>query len=291
MMIMTNKMGWPSEHTRGYQIAEALGCKVNTPVEDCDETIVAVKCYFDQKIQADLRALRNIYLDLIDDQNLVAIANRFPENRRIVLTDLMRDYLSDKVENEIVVIPEHSCNFAQETRPNSAVSTVGYVGSSQCFDLDVNRVREVLEQIGLDFRFLICETDRVTRKDVVEFYKMIDIQLAFRLPTREIRPPVFRNPLKIFNAGSFGIPTVAYPEISYRLEAGSYFLEALDLADVVNQCWMLKNDQSYYDFYSNRVLKWSQQFDIEQIAKLYAKLAPTESFSIEENVKRMRGAA
>ncbi|KKL03735.1 hypothetical protein LCGC14_2623170, partial [marine sediment metagenome] len=57
----------------------------------------------------------------------------------------------------------------------------------------------------------VCETDKFTREDVCEFYKTIDIQIAFRTPGKEVRPPIFRNPLKVFNAGSFKIPTVAYP--------------------------------------------------------------------------------
>jgi hypothetical protein len=230
-------------------------------------------------------------MDLIDDPNIVQIARRFPKQRLIVLTSMMRDFLSTQVDNSITVIPEHSCNFALDVRPDREVKVVGYVGSSQCFDLDVNRVEEVLSQIGLEFKYLICEGPDVTRKDVVEFYKSIDIQLAYRLPLEEIRPPMYRNPLKIFNAGSFRIPTVAYPELSYRLEACSYYLEATDLADVVNQCWMLKNDHSYYTFYADRVYNWSKQFDILEIAKHYARLAPSEVFDIEANVDRMRGAA
>ncbi|MHA2264869.1 MAG: hypothetical protein ACXAEN_20950, partial [Candidatus Thorarchaeota archaeon] len=125
---MTNKNGWPSEQTRGFQVAQALGCKFNVPITDYNETVIAVKCYFSYEIQPDLARLKNMYLDLIDDVNIV------------------------KIPNDIVVIPEHSCNFEQEVRQRDEVKTVGYVGSSQCFDLDVNDVKNVLGQIGLDFK-------------------------------------------------------------------------------------------------------------------------------------------
>jgi len=36
MNIMTNGQGWPSEFTRGHQIADALGCRVNQPITDVD---------------------------------------------------------------------------------------------------------------------------------------------------------------------------------------------------------------------------------------------------------------
>jgi hypothetical protein len=232
-----------------------------------------------------------MYLDLIDDVNIVIISRNFPTHKLIVLTDMMRDYLSSQIPNDIVVIPEHSCNFEQEVRQRDEVKTVGYVGSSQCFDLDINDVKNVLGQIGLDFKYLVCEGDSVTRKDVCDFYKSIDIQLTFRKPGEEVRPTVYRNPLKVFNAGSFKIPTVSFPELSYRICAGTYFLEAVDLGSVIDKCYMLKHDKGLYEFYANRSYEWSKQFDIAKIAKLYAALAPTETFDIENNVKKMRGAA
>ncbi|KKL84833.1 hypothetical protein LCGC14_1960790 [marine sediment metagenome] len=291
MMIMTNKRGWPSEYTRGYQTASILGCKVNSSVDNTDEPIIAVKCLFDLKGQPWLRDMKNLYMDLIDDQNIVAIAKAFPTVRLIVLTDLMRDYLCDKVPNDIFVIPEHTCNFKQEIRDRKEVTTVGYVGSSQCFDLDLDQIHAVLREIGLDFKWLICETDNVTREDVVDFYKTIDIQVAFRLPDKDMRPPVFRNPLKVFNAGSFKIPTVAFPEMSYTLCAGTNFLEAIDAPSLIDKCYQLKHDESLYNFYAERSYKWAQQFDVEKIARLYAKLSPNETFDIDANMLKIRGAA
>ncbi len=291
MMIMTNKMGWPSEFTRGYQIADALGCKVNSALDSYDETVLAVKCYFDRKCMPELDKLTNFYVDLIDDVHMVTILKRYPMVKAIAVTNLMKTYLTTQVSNEIVVLPEHSCNFEQQKRTRKDVTVVGYVGSGQCFDLDPVKIRDVLKQIGLEFKFLICNSSNVTRKDVCDFYKTIDIQLTYRIPKFAVRNPLYRNSLKIFNAGSFGIPTVGYPEISYRMEAGTYFLPVQDIGDIVNCCYALKNEQDLYKFYSDRVFEWSKQFDILKIVKNYAKLAPTESFNIEENVKKLRIAS
>lgn len=288
MIFIVNGHGWPSEFTRGRQIAEALGCGVNTVMRDYDETIIAVKT-LPNKDQA--KSFTNLYIDMIDSCNTVKVAKEYPQAKIIVLTDIMRDVLSQRVKNELVLIPEHSCNLEQACRTPGDVKTVGYVGSRQCFNLKPLEVKSVLAQIGLDFKVLLCEDRSVTRKDVCEFYKSIDIQLAFRTPQDDVRPQEYRNPLKIFNAGSFGIPTVAFPEVSYSLCAGTYFLEATCLGSVLDRCYMLKNDKELYEFYSDRAYRWSKQFDILEIAKEYAKLAPTESFNIKENVKRLRGAA
>ena len=287
MNFLTNKMNWPSEHTRGYQIASALGCRVNAKITDLSETTINVKCYPHLDLECNSK-MNNLYLDLIDSDNTIDVANAIPNAKIIAITDIMKDYLSCHIKNDIVVIPEHTCNFDNEVREDREVKVVGYVGSTQCFDLDVFEVKEALNSIGLDFRFLTSETMDVTREDICEFYKSIDIQLAFRLPNIAVRKPIYRNPLKIFNAGSFKIPTVAFPEISYEICAGTYFLEALNLASVIDKCYMLKNDDSLYDFYSNRVYEWSKQFDIVKVANLYAKLSPNEKFDIEENVNKLK---
>lgn len=291
MIFITNNMGWPSEHTRGYQIADALGCKVNEPIKSLDETVVAVKTYLNPELNPNMDKMTNLYYDFIDDSNMVQAAKRYPYAKIIVLTDLMKQVVGGQIKNEIVILPEHSCNFEQAKRDRDEVKVVGYVGSRDCFDLDSDEITDVLKQMGLEFKFLICETDKVTRKDVCEFYKTIDIQLAYRLPEKDIRPDVYRNPLKIFNAGSFGIPTVAFPEIAYRFTASTYFLEASSLDAIVSKCYCLKNDKKLYEFYSNRVFNWSKQFDIAKVAERYAKLSPNETFDIKNNVKRMRGAA
>lgn len=288
MNFITNKHQWPSEFTRAYQVASALGCKVNQVFDNYDETLVTVKCFLSPDIQHDMEKFKRYYLDLIDDANLIDTAKKNPTATLIVMTEIMRDFLKNKISNPMVVIPEHHCNFELLRRDRNKVEVAGYVGSRSCFDLDFEVVAKALARIGLNFNVLICEDNNVVREDVVDFYKTIDIQIAFRTETRAIRPPIYRNPLKIFNAGSFGIPTVAYPEIGYRLTAGTYFLEAVHIDSVIDKCRILKDDASLYNFYADRVFEWSKQFDIAKIAKMYAKLAPNENFDIDENVRRMR---
>jgi len=286
MNIMTNGQGWPSEFTRGHQIADALGCRVNQPITDVDETVVYVKCWADESVRPE--RLTNYYMDLIDDSHMMGVFKRFPNAKVIALTDIQKNFLEDNVKNDIVVIPEHHCNFKQETRHRTLVQRVGYVGSRQCFDLDFDWMAGVLDAVGLEFRCLVCEDEGVTREDVCDFYKSIDIQIAFRGEQAAVRPPIYRNPLKIFNAGSFRVPTIAYPELSYRLCAGSYFLEASHPDSLVNKCYLLANDSNLYEFYASRAYEWSKQFDIAKIARKYAALSPKETFNIDENVAKIR---
>ncbi len=286
MKFFTNKMGYPSEYTRGHQIACALGCEIDTKIENVDDTVIGVKTHFDE-----LGNLNNLYFDLIDSPSTIEIAKRYPHAGIIAITNIMKQYLENNISNKVVVIPEHSCNFERRIRNRDDVKVVGYVGSRQCLDIDMLTLRKAFADNGLEFKVLICETaDDTTRKEVADFYMSIDIQIAYRLPSVAVRPPVYRNPLKIFNAGSFKIPTVAYPELTYSLCAGTYFLEAIDVASLIDKCYMLKNDSKLYEFYSERVYEWSRQFDIENIAKLYAQLSPNEDFDIKGNMEKFRKA-
>ncbi|MFK5282474.1 hypothetical protein ACI3PL_23225, partial [Lacticaseibacillus paracasei] len=66
----------------------------------------------------------------------------------------------------------------------------------------------MLADMGLEWRF--CN-HYSKRRYVVDFYKEIDIQISFR-PHHPRGIILHMNPLKLSNAGSFGIPTVGFPE-------------------------------------------------------------------------------
>jgi len=79
--------------------------------------------------------------------------------------------------------------------------------------------------------------------------------------------------------------------VSYTLCAGTNFLEAIDTPSLIDKCYQLKHDKSLYDFYAERSFNWAKQFDVEKIARLYAKLSPNETFDIDANMLKIRGAA
>ena len=291
MNILTREKSWGSSYTRGAQIADALGCRYNQSLNGFDETLIYVKRVPDDNAIKTLRKMPNVYFDLVDHANTIDVMKNFPTVKLIVSTDVMKDFLHHFIDNEIVVISEHSCNFARDIRQERKVKVVGHVGDSLNFHLDQQKLKTALADIGLDFRFLACErSDKNTYQEICRFYKEIDIQIAFRLPDRDLQPPIYRNPLKIINAGSFRIPTVAYPEIAYRLCAGGVFLEAWNFNEVITECKRLKDDESLYDFYADQSYAYSKQFDIKNAAFEYAKLSPNEVFDIDENVTRMRSA-
>ena len=74
------------------------------------------------------------------------------------------------------------------------------------------------------------------------------------------------------NAGSFGIPTVAYPEISFKDEWNDHFIEATSMKEMLKHVRRLKEDPVYYKEWQQRSLEWAEKYHIDNIAKLYRQL-------------------
>lgn len=100
------------------------------------------------------------------------------------------DYLKGILTNEIVYIPHHHVNFERITRNRKDITTVGYIGA-----------RQNIKKIA-GFEFIYQENFR-DRKDILNFYSKIDIQIIGDVPDTP-----YYHPTKIINAMSFGIPNV-----------------------------------------------------------------------------------
>jgi len=80
------------------------------------------------------------------------------------------------------------------------------------------------------------------------------------------------NPLKLSNAGSYGIPTVAYPEPAYIAEWNDECLWASTISELVAQVKRLKETPSLYADISGRAVAKAEGYHIENIAQLYEQL-------------------
>ncbi len=109
------------------------------------------------------------------------------------------------------------------------------------------------------------------RETAVEFYRTIDIQFSFR-PTHPRYIINHMNPLKLSNAGSFGIPTVSYPEPAYVAEWKDECIWSESITQLVKQAKMLSVTPSLYKELSEKAIKKAESYHIDNIAKLYLKL-------------------
>jgi len=269
MVFLTIGNPYTSSIIRGQQIAERLGAELNPSKLYSDEIVIFVKT-----LDIELaKRLKSPYIDIVDSDSALEDISKISQLKVIVMTELAKQYIGARIENEVIVIPEHHCNYENVLRTRKEVKVLGYVGSTDCLHLNSVLLDAKLREIGMRFHCLFCDGRDLNREDICQFYKTIDVQLAFR-PTNlsHKMPPELKNPLKLENAGSFGIPTIAYPELNYIIEFKEHFLSVLNYDDIIKNCLRLKESERFYDICSQEVLESSKIYHINEIIKLYKGL-------------------
>lgn len=141
----------------------------------------------------------------------------------------------------------------------------GAIGAATTIWHSLEDIEERLAKIDVKFkRFTYCRT----RRHIVSHYNQIDVQVVWRPRYKPLR-----NPLKLVNAGSFGIPTVAFPETNYTREFDGYFLPAETVDKMIDGVKSLKNSESLYESYSEKLIEKTENYHIGKISKLYLGLA------------------
>ena len=161
-----------------------------------------------------------------------------PKVKVIAMSLSHYDWLKSQLKNKIVYIPHHHVNFDRVVRTRKRVTTCGYIGSSRKIEIK-------------GFKFIYMDNFK-TRKDIINFYKKIDIQII-----GNIRDVPYYHPTKIINAMSFGIPTVAPKVMGYREVEGFYYQDI---------------DQLKNGWDADRLIKEAEKYHISNIAKLYKQL-------------------
>jgi hypothetical protein len=206
---------------------------------------------------------RKSYLDIVDGFELIHLLRKHPEIPGIVFSDLDEINVRNYVENEIVNIPHHHCNFERRRRNRTGFKKIGVIGSMDAFQHIPDEIRTGIKNRGLE---LIEYSMFYPRMAVVDFYLKMDAMLVWR---PFIAP--LTNPFKIVNASSFGIPTIAKDEPAFKEMDGCYmpvntvneFFDALD---------KLRSDQDLYSQISKTCIEKSERYHISKIAELYRQL-------------------
>lgn len=256
---------------RGNQVAEALGARLNPKSGYEDDVCIYVK--------VKPRTIpKHSYYDFVDGAYNIDWIRQHPEMGLIAISPLSQEYLSNELgRTDVVCIPHHHCNYERYVRLERPVKTVGIIGSKNSFQYPVEKLQKELSDIGLDLLYeedfwnTYAKNDN-PRKAVCDFYKKIDIQVVWRPKPWSPRFDVYRNPLKIENASSFGIPTVAYPEPSYVREWDREFAHAESIPQLISLIRMLKEYPEVYKNMSKRALGKAELYHIDTIKKLYLAL-------------------
>jgi len=245
---------------RGVQIAERMGAAVNPDSGYADDVNVFItylpRIPVPRKAVFDPNDHKNQWEFLEQHPEIPIIAISLPEQR------LFRQLFS----REAVYIPDHHANYERERRPPRPVLAVGTVGSRASLNCPLEDLEARLKKIGI--RLLRRDMGR-HREQVLSAYRAMDVQIVFRanLPDREIC-----DALKLSNAGSFGIPTVAYPELAYAEEYDGAFLPANTVEELVDGVGRLASSDSLYREYAEKAIERSEAFHIDNLVKRYQAL-------------------
>ncbi len=285
LMFITNP--WASAMIRGEQIAARMLDAVVYQHTDIaaehvrrDDVCIFVKSYpgcgWPEAIK--IVKVKKCYLDIVDSTAALYNARgdgdtdiaKHMDLGIIALGKLSHEYISKYLNrDDILLIPEHHCNFENALRDKSRdVFRVGFCGYEENFHLDPVVVGRALANIGAKFIYNINPEDRNV---CCRFYKSIDISLSFRL---DIEPELakLKNPLKLANAGSFGVPTVAYPEPNYVVEWDGCFAKVTSIEQIVKAVKVLKESSVAYENLSGLAYEKSKEYHIDKILPLYKEL-------------------
>lgn len=247
---------------RADQICEATYAKLN-PISGYEQDVCI---YVKPDIGPDFKFEgKSPYLDIVDGYYYVSTLKENPQVRAIVCSE--SDYfwfVGQGITNKIVLIPQHHCNFEREVRTRKEIASVGVIGTRQAFTYLPPELRLLLEARGLEF---IEFSEFFTRQDIIDFYKRIDLQIVWRPYKKRLA-----NPLKIVNAASFGIPTIALDETYFR-EMGNCYLGVNNFSEFLTALDRLRSSPKLYSAYSEMCLQKAENYHIDRIAKLYKDLA------------------
>lgn len=252
-----------SSIVRGEQIAAYMGnARLNPPSGYEDDVCIYVKPHI--KPGNDFKFEKRSWIDIHEAFDLRHTLDKYPEVGVIAFSELDVKTLAKHVKNKIVLIPHHHCNFERAVRERTGITRVGITGSFQAFDHIPEIIRQGLKDRNIE---LVEWSQFYPRTSVARFHQSIDIHMHWRPFLKR----ALSCPLKITNAASFGVPTIALDEPSYKEVEGCYigvktaeeWLEALD---------RLIADPELYKTMADKCLETAERYHIDNIAKLYEEL-------------------
>lgn len=251
-----------SSMIRGDQIADYLGANLN-PIEGYENDVcIYVKPMVRKGDDFEFKGRSN-YLDIIDGHNLGQLAEKHPEIGVITCSQSDYETMSKVIPNKIYLIPQHHCNFERKRKKTTEIRRIGVIGTTGAFPFLPDGLKEELAKRDIE---LVEFSKFFKRQDIVDFYSSIDLQIVWR-PYKKL----LSNPLKIVNASSFGIPTLALDEPTFKEVDGCY-APVKDLEGLLAVLDKLRTNMGMYDAVSEFCFLSAEKYHIENIAKLYREL-------------------
>lgn len=250
---------------RASQMASKLKGRVN-PRSDFENDI----CIYVLGARSESIEPKRSFYDLIDcGWSKISRIKNFTKGNIIVVSKSQLDSLySIFKDREVIYIPQHHCNFDREIRKSRKPKIVGCIGGDSAVQWPHYAMKRLFEEIGLEWRFGHVYGNR---QAVIDFYKDLDIQICYR-PIHPRGISEHMNSLKLANAGSFGIPTISFPEVAYVKEWKNECLFDESIYGIVKLAKKLSEDPVMYSEMSEKVKIKAEEYHIDNIVKLYKQL-------------------
>jgi len=246
---------------RGIQMADSLKCKLN-PIEGFENDVcIYVKPHV--RTDGDFKFEGKPYLDIVDGWDLIHLLRKHPEVPVICMSQFDCENVARYCDNRIVFIPQHHINHERVMRNPEAVVNVGIVGTEQSFPFVPEDLKLKLTERGMKLVFL-SKFDKL--EDIKDFYKDLYVQIVWRPYRRKMG-----NPLKLVNGASFGVPTIAYYEDTFK-EMNGYYIPVKTINEFVEELDKLRSDARAYGEFSKKIFNKAEEYHIDKIADLYRKL-------------------
>lgn len=256
-----------SSMIRGEQIAERIGAKLNPAEGYQNDVCIYVKPSY-RPGWGDFLFEGKAYLDIVDQAGFIPLLKKHPEVGVLSLSEWNYTLLKKMLPaNKIINIPQQHCNFERFKRKRSKVTIVGMLAHHNAFRYLPPALRDEITKRGMKF---VEVPLFYTRQDIINFFMNIDIQIVWR-PFNDYTQEVLTNPLKIVNASSFGIPTIALNEPAFAEVAGCY-APVQTFPEFLTELDNLRGSPNLYTEYTERCLKIAEDYHIEKIAELYKDL-------------------
>lgn len=250
-----------SSMIRSDQIVEYLKdeAKLNPTSWNKDDISIYVKPHIRPGNDFEF-VTKNSWIDIIDGWGLIPLLERHPEVGVIACSTQDGEKLAKVLKNRIMVIPQHHCNYDRLKRNSKKIETVGIIGTESAFAFIPEGLEEELTKRNIK---LLKYSKFFSRQDIINFYMQIDVQLVWRPYRMKLS-----NPLKIVNAASFGIPTIAYDEEVFKEVENCY----VGVKTVNEILFGLDTQKDVLQYMSEICFKKAEDYHISEIAKLYKLL-------------------
>jgi glycosyltransferase involved in cell wall biosynthesis len=249
---------------RGIEMSEYLNCKLNPTSGYEDDVCIYVKPNVPKGL--DFTFEGKPYLDIIDGWGLTPVMMKHPDVPIITISRWDSENLARVLKNEIIFIPQRHFNYSRVRRYPDSTINVGVVGTRQALPFLPGALEDGLAERGMK---LVEMHNFEDREKIVEFHQTLYIQIVWRPYRRKMG-----NPLKLVNAASVGVPTIALEEPCLQ-EMEGYYLPVHTLEEFFAQLDKLRADPGLYNDLSDRCFAKAEEYHIENIAKLYRNLCTT----------------